>query len=243
MSNYATKTYLKNVTHVDNSSFALKSKLSDVVKNGVAKKTVYDKLVPKVNNIDTSDFVLKTKYQTDKTELEKKIPDVSNLVKKTKLTELESKIPDISNLATKTALTTVENKISSVSNLVKKKTNYNTKAAAMENKLNNHNHDKYIDTAEFNKLAADIFNVRLAQAKLMTKSDFDAKLSRINRKITKNKTENFFVKNELNKLKTFDSCYFIGKSHFQEDGTQKYLVFQPLNKYFKVITNTDYVSS
>ena len=46
----------------------------------------------KVNNIDTTDFVLKTKYNTDKTELEKKISDVSNLVMKTKLTELEKKI-------------------------------------------------------------------------------------------------------------------------------------------------------
>ena len=96
------------------------SKLSDVVKNDVVLKTVYDKLVAKVDNIDTSDIVLKTKYQTDKTELENKIPDVSNRVKKTKLTELEQKIPDISNLATKTALTTVENKTPSVSNLVKK---------------------------------------------------------------------------------------------------------------------------
>ena len=81
---------------------------------------MYDKLVAKVNNTDTSHFVLKSKYQTDKTELEKKIPDVSNLVKKTKLTELENKIPDISNLAAKTALTSVENKIPSVSSLVKK---------------------------------------------------------------------------------------------------------------------------
>ena len=48
------------------------SKLSDVVKNDVVKKTVYDKLVAKVNNIDTSDFVLKTKYQTEKTEFEKR---------------------------------------------------------------------------------------------------------------------------------------------------------------------------
>ena len=56
----------------------------------------------------------------------------------------------------------------------------------------------------------------------------------------KNKTENSLVKNELNKLKT--SSYFIGKSHFEEEGTQNYLVFQPLNKYFNVITNTDYVS-
>ena len=71
----------------------------------------------KVDNIDTSDFVLKTKYNTDKTELEKKIPDVSNLVKKTKLTELENKISVVSNLATKTALTTVENEIPDVSSL------------------------------------------------------------------------------------------------------------------------------
>ena len=141
--NYATKTDIKNISHIDTSSFALKttlanlktevdqldidelapvlfdlSKLSDVVKNYVVKKTVYDKLVAKGNNIDTSDFVLKTKYNTGRTELENKIPDVSNLVKKTKLTELENKFPNISNLATKTALTTVENKIPSVSNLV-----------------------------------------------------------------------------------------------------------------------------
>ena len=53
-------------------------------------KVVFDKLAAKVNNIDTSDFVLKTKYQTDKTESEKKVPDVTDLVKKTKLTELEN---------------------------------------------------------------------------------------------------------------------------------------------------------
>ena len=65
-------------------------KLSDVVKNDVVKKTVYNKLVAKVNNIDTSDFVLKTNYNT-------------------KITEIEDKIPGISNLATKTALTVIEN--------------------------------------------------------------------------------------------------------------------------------------
>ena len=78
---------------------------------------------------------------------------------------------------------------------------------------------------------------------MITKSDFDAKLSSINRKITENKTENLLVKNELKKLKTFDSSYFIDKSHFEEDGIQNYLVFQQLNKYFKVMTNTDYISS
>ena len=193
---------------------------------------MYDKLIVKVDNIDTNDFVLKTKYQTDKIELEKKIPDVSNLVNKTKLTELENKIPDISHLATKTSLTAVENKIPSVNNLVNK-TNYNTKVTEIENKLNNHNNDKYITTQEFNTLAKDVFNARLTQANLITKTDFDAKLSRINREITKNKKK-LLVKNELNKLKTFDSSYFIGKSHFEEDGTQNYVVFQPINKYFKV---------
>ena len=78
---------------------------------------------------------------------------------------------------------------------------------------------------------------------MIIKTDFDAKLLSLNRKNTQNKTKHLLVENELNKLKTFYSSYFIGKSHFEEDSTQSYLVFQPLNKYFKVITNTDYVSS
>ena len=61
------------------------SKLSDVVKNDDFKKTVYDKLVAKVNSIDTSGFLLRTKYDSDKRELEKKIPDTSGLVKKTQI--------------------------------------------------------------------------------------------------------------------------------------------------------------
>ena len=147
LSSQATKTDLKNVTHIDTSSFGLRtnlaslktevnkldidklapipvdfSKLSVVVKNEVVKKTVYDKLAAKVDNIDTSDFVLETKYQTDKIELEKKIPNVSDLVKKAKLTELENETPDVSSLATKTALTSVENKIPIVSGVVKKQT-------------------------------------------------------------------------------------------------------------------------
>ena len=78
-------------------------------------------MVVKVNNVDTSDFVLQTNYNADKTKLENKIPNVTNFVKKAKRTELENKMPDISNSATKAALTTVENKIPNVSNLVKKK--------------------------------------------------------------------------------------------------------------------------
>ena len=136
LSNYATKADIKNISHVDTSSFALKtnlanlktevdkldidklapvsvdlSKLSDLVKNDVVKKDIYNKLVTEVNTIDTSRFVLKTKYDTDKWELENKIPDTSGLVKKTdyntKIAEIGGKIPDVTNLATKTALTTV----------------------------------------------------------------------------------------------------------------------------------------
>ena len=65
---------------------------------------------------------------------------------------------------------------------------------------------------------------------------------RINRKITQNKTKHLHVESELNKLKNFDSSYIVGKNHFDEDGTQNYLVFQPINRYFQVITNTNYVS-
>ena len=178
LSNYATKKDVKNITHVDTSSFALKtnvailknkvdklditklvpvpvdlSKLSDIVKNDIIKKVEYNKSVNKVNNIDTSGFILKTKYDADKLELEKKIPNTSNLIKKsdynTKINEIEGKIPSISNLATKTALTTVENKIRSTSNLVKK-TDYNAKITEVENKITNHKHSAYITTPEFN---------------------------------------------------------------------------------------------
>ena len=145
-------------------------------------------------------------------------------------------------MATKTSLTTVENKIPDVSNLVNK-TDYNTKVTEIENKLNNHNHDKYITTPEFNTLAADGFNARLVQANLVTKTDIDAKLSSLNRKITANKSKHLLVENELKKLKTFDSSYFIGKSHFDEDGAKNYVVFQPIVRYFKLIANTDYISS
>ena len=255
LSNYATKDNIKNITHVDTSSFALKtnlvnlkaevdkldvdklttvavdlSKLSNVVKNDVVKKTVYDKLVTKVDNIDTSGLVKKTDYNTKITEIEDKIPDSSCFIKKTdyntKITEIEDKIPDISGLATKTVLTTVENKIPSISGLVKK-TDYNTKITDNENKLNNHNHDKYVATSEFNTSAVNVSNTRLAQANLITKTDLDAKLSSLNRKITANKTKHFLNDNDLS--------YYRGKQYIDEGSDkQNYLVFLPMGKYFKL---------
>ena len=94
-----------------------------------------------------------------------------------------------------------------------------------------------------NTLAADVFYATLAQANLVAKTKFDNTVSSLNNEITVDKTKNQSIENELNKLKDFEPSYFISKSHFEEDGTQNYLVFQPLNKYFKVITNNDYVSS
>ena len=104
------KADIKNISHVDTKSFKLKSnlasfktkvdkldvdklvpvsvdlsKLSGVARNDVVKKTAYDKLVTKVNGIDTSRFVLKTKFDTDKSKLENKIPHISGLVKKNRL--------------------------------------------------------------------------------------------------------------------------------------------------------------
>ena len=149
LSNYAINSDVKNISYVDTSSFALKTNLSNlkcevdkldidklvpvptdsikflsnVVKNDRIKKDVYEKLVAKVNNINTGagKFILKSDYDADKAELENKVPDVSGFASKTALAAVENEIPSISNLATKTALSTIENKIPNVSNLVKKK--------------------------------------------------------------------------------------------------------------------------
>ena len=123
-------------------------------------------------------------------------------------------------------MTTAENKIPSISGLVKK-TDYDTKITDIENNLNNHNHDKHVATSEFNTLAADVFHVRLAQANLITKTDFDAKLSSLNRTITANKTKHFLNDNDLS--------YYRGKQYFDAgSGKQNYLVFLPMRTYFKL---------
>ena len=261
LSNYATKTDLKNVLHVDVSSFALKSnlaslktevdkigahklktvpvdlaKLSNIVKSDVVKKTEYNKLVIKVDNINTTNFVKKTKYEKDGSDFEdkinkvdKKIPDVSSFVRKThfnaKVTEIEGKIPSISCLATNLALTAVENKIPDFSSLVKK-----TKISDIEKKIADHDHDKYITTPEFNTMAADVFDARLAaQTDLIRKTEFDFKLKGISDRVTKNNVKHLLVENELKKLQKFDAAYFRGKSHFEENGTQ------PIYRYFRRI--------
>ena len=115
-------------------------------------KKQYNKLVTKVNNIDTDRFLLKATYNADKSKLE-------NILAKTvefssKITELENKIIDVKKLATNSALTAGENKIPDISSLI-------IKTNETETKINNHNHDKYITTPESNTLVAGVFDARL----------------------------------------------------------------------------------
>ena len=180
LSSYATKTDLKKVTNVDVSSFASKTNLaslktevdkldidkltlvpndlatlSHAVKNDVVKKTEHDKLVSKVNSIDTTNFVSKTKYEKDGSDFEDKISKVDN-----------------------------------VSSLVKK-------------------------------------------------TDFDTELKKPSDRVTSNKSKHLLVETELKKLQKFDSSYFRGKDFLEKN----YLIFKPLNRYFKKIGNTKSISS
>ena len=183
-SNFATKTDLKDVTHVDTSSFASRTnlaalktevdkidtdklktvpddlaKLSNVVKKDVVKKTEYNTLKSKVDAVDASNYVSRTKYEKDGSEfedkltkIENKIPGISDSAKKSsitsllptstfnsKITEIENKItssnnkiPNITNLATKTELTNVENKIPGTKSFVKK-SDYATEITSIKN--------------------------------------------------------------------------------------------------------------
>ena len=111
----------------------------------------------------------------------------------------------------------IDKKILDVTNLVKK-TDFNTKVTEIEGKI------------------PDVSN-------LVKNTDLDTKLKKISDRVTKNKAKHLLVENELKNLQKFDSAYFTGKSHFEEDSTQNYLVFQPIHRYFKKISNSDYMYS
>ena len=157
LSNYPTKAVIKNISHVDTSSFALKTNLANL-KTEVDKLDI-DKLVPvpldlsKWSDVVKTDVVKKTNYNAKIDDIEGKIPDISNLAAKatlntveneipdtsglvkrtdfnTKITEIKSKITDVSNLATKTALTSVEYKIPNIIGLATK-----TSLTAVQNKI------------------------------------------------------------------------------------------------------------
>ena len=228
LSNYATKSNLKNAAGVDTPKFAKKvdlaylksnvdkldiytlknvhtnlnnlkskvdksdidklvpvpvelSKLCDIVKNDVFKKDVYSAKIKNIDNKipDITNLATNTTINAKINVVKKEIPSITNLATTTttdlnaKINEVKNKLPNITNLATTTATADIENKIPNVSNLVKK-TDYNTKISEIKNKITaDHDHDKYITTQEFNKLASEIFTARLAQANLASKSDID----------------------------------------------------------------------
>ena len=145
---------------------------------------------------------------------------MTTTVLNTKISEVENKLPDISNLVTTTVL--------------------NTKINEDENKIPNH--DKYITTPEFSKLTAVSFTARLKQANLVTKTDFDNKLTSFNRRITSNKTKHLEVQKKLNSQITKDYDFFLGRICFtSNDGSQNKFVYQTtldtleLNKKTKVL--------
>ena len=235
---YATKTDLKNVAHVDTSSFALKTNLANL-KTEVDKLDI-GKLAPvpfdlsKLSDVVKSYFVRNSDYNAKITEIENKIPDISNLAPKiglinvedkisvasglvkrtnynTEVTKIKGKIPDTSNLATKTALTAVENKIPNFSGLATK-----TELTAVENII------PHISNFARTTALTNLSNTVPDITTLIKKSDYDAKIAEIESKYVSNTgfdskltqanfiaERNFDVKvieleNNIKKLQTFE---------------------------------------
>ena len=206
---------VKNITHVDVSSYATKTnlaalksevdkidigklkkvpndlpKLSNVVKNDAVKKTTYNTLKNKVDTIYTSGFVTRTKFTTDTNALDDKIDKV------------QKKIPDISGLATKSLDTRliieqenytdrVKKKVPDISDLASK-----TELTAVENKIP--------DVGGFATASAltAVENKLPDITSLITKTDFDTKLKSISDRVTNNNSKDILLDNELKKLKT-----------------------------------------
>ena len=76
----------------------------------------------------------------------------------------------------------------------------------------------------------------------MSKVIFDNTVSSLDSKIAANETKNKSIENEFQKLKTLNLNYFIGKSYFEEDRRQNYLVFQIIKIYFEIIDNRKFIS-
>ena len=245
LSNYATKADIKYIMHVDTSGFALKTNLASI-KNKVDKLDI-DKLKILPNNLSN----LKTKV--DKLNIDKLVPVPVNLsklanlvknevVKKTehnaKIKNIEDLIPDISNLAPKNILNTkineFKNEIPSISNLAT-----TSALTSVENKIPSISN--LVKKTDYNAKASDIekkiTNHITTTANLVKKTDFHNKPSSLHRKIVSNKAKDLVIENKLKKLKAFDSSYYNGKNYFDEDGIQNYLVFQSILKYFTLNSN------
>ena len=161
--------------------------------------------------------------------IEDKIPDITNLATKTALINVENKIPNVSGLVIKTVLTAVENKIPNVSNFETKTalTNLSNTVPNITTLIKKSDYDTKVAEIESKYVSNTGFGSKLAQANFITKRNFDAKIIEL--------------ENNTEKLQTFDSSYFKDKNHFEEDGTQNYLVFQPISRYFRI--NGKYILS
>ena len=195
LSNYATKSDIKNISHVDTSSFALKTNLANL-KNEVDKLDI-DKLLPvtvdlsKLSDFVKNDVIKKSDYNAKITEIEGEIPDISNLATKTslntveykipdtsgiikkrdynsKITETEDKIPDVTNFATKTELITVKNKIHRVRGLATK-----TALPAVENNISD------ISNLATKAALTNLSNTVPDINTLIKKSNYDTKVVKI----------------------------------------------------------------
>ena len=101
--------------------------------------------------------------------------------------------------------------------------------------------------ADYNKFASQTLNAKIKQKKLFDKSAFAGFISStdLNKKVTTSakKAELKAGQDKITKLQAFDSSYFRGKNHFEDDSTRNYLAFQAIYRYFKNIGNTDHLSS
>ena len=257
MSNYATKTDLKNATGVHISDFDKKTDLanlkSDVDKLGIDKlknipsnlsnlKSKVNKLdlakkvpVPvdlsKLSDVVKNDVVKKDVYHAKIKNIEDKIPDITSLASvNAKINEIKDEIPNITNLATTAALTNVDNKIPNVSDLVKK-ADYDAGISEMEN--------KYFTTSDYTKFTSNTLDVKITQKNLVYECDLNEKIKSL---ATKEEIKTLATKGELKaeqgkivKLLRYDLSLFIGQGYFNNDGAQLYLIFEPTYK-----TNTTF---
>ena len=158
-----------------------------------------------------------------------------------KVDKVENKIPDISGLVTITVLDTkigeVESKISEISGLVKK-IDYNAKISDIE--------EKYFTTSNYNKFVGEIIDAKIQAKGLVHKSTISNLVKNSDLNITlatlATKAELKAEQEKIVNPQAFDSSFFCGKSHFEDNGTQNYLVFQPVFRYFKKIANSHHIS-
>ena len=222
LSNYATKADIKNISHVDTSSFASKTNLANLksevdkldIKKLVpvpvdlsklsdynAKITKIENKIPDISNLvtktalntvetiipDTSGLVKKADYNAEIIKIESKIPDISNLATKTELTAVENKVPNVSRLATETESTAVEDKIPDISNFATKTalTNLSNTVRYISTLIKNSEYDTNIVEIENKYVRNTGFGSKLAQANVIIKRNYDAKIIELEKNVEK----------------------------------------------------------